>query len=125
MLFYLIRKVETKPGKSIFRKKNFAGSTSVSVFTDIHLLKNLFKVKILSCFLTGLVRFYRYAISPLLPAACRYAPTCSQYMLEAIRMHGPFRGTAMGLRRIGRCHPWGGHGYDPVPPKNEPPEVTK
>lgn len=62
-----------------------------------------------------LVRFYQLAISPLYPATCRYSPTCSQYMLEALQKHGPFKGLWLGLRRIGRCHPWGGHGYDPVP----------
>ncbi len=65
----------------------------------------------------GVVRFYQTAISPHLPASCRYTPTCSQYMIEAIREHGAFRGTWLGLKRIGRCHPWGGCGYDPVPPK--------
>jgi putative membrane protein insertion efficiency factor len=62
-----------------------------------------------------LVRFYQLAISPHLPGACRYQPTCSQYMIEAISKHGSLKGTWMGLKRIGRCHPWGGHGFDPVP----------
>lgn len=64
------------------------------------------------------VRIYQYAISPYLPAACRYTPTCSQYMVEALRIHGPVKGLWLGIRRIGRCHPWGGHGYDPVPEKH-------
>jgi len=64
----------------------------------------------------ALVRVYQYVISPWWPASCRYTPTCSVYMVQAIRQHGPFRGGWMGLRRLGRCHPWGGHGYDPVPP---------
>lgn len=59
--------------------------------------------------------FYRYAISPLKPATCRYTPTCSQYAIEAIKKHGPFKGSLLAANRIGRCHPWGGHGYDPVP----------
>ncbi len=63
------------------------------------------------------IRFYQVAISPLLPAACRFTPTCSQYAVEAIRIHGPLRGLWLALRRILRCHPWGGSGYDPVPPK--------
>ncbi|HMN90561.1 MAG TPA: membrane protein insertion efficiency factor YidD [Saprospiraceae bacterium] len=63
------------------------------------------------------VRFYQLAISPLLPSSCRYQPTCSHYMIEAIQEWGPLKGTWLGLRRIGRCHPWGGHGYDPVPKK--------
>lgn len=65
--------------------------------------------------LMALVRFYRAAISPWTPAACRYDPTCSAYMLEALEKHGALRGGWMGTRRIMRCHPWGGSGYDPVP----------
>lgn len=65
--------------------------------------------------LIGLVRVYQYAVSPYLPNACRYTPTCSQYAIEAIRKHGAGRGGWLALRRISRCHPWGGHGYDPVP----------
>lgn len=67
--------------------------------------------------LIGLVKFYQGAISPYTPSACRYNPTCSHYMIEAIKVHGPFKGTLLGLKRIGRCHPWGGSGHDPVPPK--------
>jgi putative membrane protein insertion efficiency factor len=58
---------------------------------------------------------YQRAISPLLPASCRYVPTCSQYAVEAVMKHGIFRGGWLALRRILRCHPWGGSGYDPVP----------
>lgn len=61
------------------------------------------------------IRFYQYAISPWLGSNCRYTPTCSHYMIEAIETWGIVRGTWLGLKRIGRCHPWGGHGYDPVP----------
>ncbi|MDY4043848.1 MAG: membrane protein insertion efficiency factor YidD [Marinifilaceae bacterium] len=61
------------------------------------------------------IKFYRQAISPWLPPACRYTPTCSQYAMEAILKYGPFKGTWLALRRILRCHPWGGSGYDPVP----------
>lgn len=60
------------------------------------------------------VKFYQYAISPLLPNSCRYTPTCSQYMIGAVKKYGPLKGGWMGLKRIGRCHPWGGHGHDPV-----------
>ncbi|MDX2302574.1 MAG: membrane protein insertion efficiency factor YidD [Microscillaceae bacterium] len=74
----------------------------------------------MSFWLIALVRFYQYAISPYTPAACRYHPTCSQYMVEALRIHGPFKGLWLGIRRIARCHPWGGEGYDPVPPKKHP-----
>lgn len=61
------------------------------------------------------VHLYRNAISPLLPPSCRYTPTCSQYAIEALRKHGPLRGSWLTLRRLMRCHPWGGSGYDPVP----------
>lgn len=61
------------------------------------------------------VHFYRMCISPMLPPSCRFTPTCSQYALEALRRHGPLRGTWLAIRRILRCHPWGGSGYDPVP----------
>ena len=62
----------------------------------------------------GLVKFYQYCISPLTPASCRYTPTCSQYALEALQKYGAFKGGWMALKRIVRCHPWGGYGYDPV-----------
>lgn len=61
------------------------------------------------------IRFYQRFISPLTPPACRYTPTCSQYAVEAIRRHGPVRGLWLAIKRIIRCHPWGGSGYDPVP----------
>lgn len=60
------------------------------------------------------VRFYQGAISPFLPNACRYTPTCSQYMIESIQEWGFLKGLWLGLKRIGRCHPWGGFGWDPV-----------
>jgi putative membrane protein insertion efficiency factor len=71
---------------------------------------------VLGSVLIGLIRFYRTAVSPLTPPTCRYTPTCSAYALEAIERHGATRGGWLALRRILRCHPWGGHGYDPVPP---------
>lgn len=61
------------------------------------------------------VHLYRCCISPLLPPSCRFTPTCSQYAVEALRKHGPLRGTWLTLKRLARCHPWGGSGYDPVP----------
>jgi len=61
------------------------------------------------------IKFYRGAISPMFPPSCRYTPTCSQYALEALRKHGPVKGLWLAVRRILRCHPWGGSGYDPVP----------
>jgi putative membrane protein insertion efficiency factor len=71
--------------------------------------------QILALPLRGLVWLYRYAISPLIGANCRYEPTCSVYAEEALRKHGAFKGGWLALKRIGRCHPWGGSGYDPVP----------
>jgi putative membrane protein insertion efficiency factor len=65
--------------------------------------------------LIGLIRFYQIAISPLLRPSCRFNPSCSRYGIEAIRKHGPFKGGYLTIRRLMRCHPWGGHGYDPVP----------
>jgi uncharacterized protein len=62
-----------------------------------------------------IIRFYQLAISPYLRPSCRYTPSCSQYYIEAVKKHGPFKGSYLGLKRIFRCHPWGGHGYDPVP----------
>ena len=62
-----------------------------------------------------LVRIYQGAISPLLPGACRFTPSCSEYGVQALRKHGPWRGGWLTLKRILSCHPWGGHGYDPVP----------
>lgn len=78
----------------------------------LRFLKNIF-----SKLLIVLVRFYQLAISPMLGQNCRHAPTCSQYTIEAIREWGPLKGSWLGAKRIGRCHPWGTHGYDPVPKK--------
>jgi putative membrane protein insertion efficiency factor len=63
------------------------------------------------------IRLYQWTISPLLPASCRHVPTCSEYAVEALKIHGLITGTYLAIRRILRCHPWGTHGYDPVPPK--------
>lgn len=63
------------------------------------------------------IRFYQYAISPYTPASCRHIPTCSQYAIEALKIHGVFYGMYLAIRRFLRCHPWGTHGYDPVPPR--------
>ena len=71
--------------------------------------------------LLGLVWLYRLLISPWLGNNCRYQPSCSQYALDALRLHGAFRGSWLAAKRIGRCHPWGGSGYDPVPEKVEDP----
>jgi putative membrane protein insertion efficiency factor len=65
------------------------------------------------------VRAYQWFISPLLPPSCRYEPTCSVYAVEAFQQHGLIRGTFLTARRLLRCHPWGGSGYDPVPGAHE------
>jgi uncharacterized protein len=67
--------------------------------------------------LRAMVLAYRYTISPLLGPRCRYLPTCSEYCLEALALHGAFKGSWLTVRRLLRCHPWGGAGHDPVPPK--------
>lgn len=69
----------------------------------------------LRAFFLLLVRFYQLAISPMIPPRCRYVPTCSQYAIEALHKHGACKGGYLAIKRICRCHPWGGSGYDPVP----------
>ena len=80
-------------------------------------LRRLWKLftRLLARLMLGLRWFYRHCISPFTPAACRYTPTCSQYAVEAIKKYGPFRGGWLAFKRILRCNPWGGSGYDPVP----------
>ncbi len=65
-----------------------------------------------------LVRIYQVAISPYFPSSCRYQPTCSHYTLEALKVHGLFRGGWLAIKRISSCHPLGGSGFDPVPPED-------
>ena len=71
--------------------------------------------------LIGPIRLYQYVISPVLPPSCRFTPSCSHYAIEAIKTHGPLKGSLLAVRRLSRCHPitWlgGSHGYDPVPPR--------
>ena len=72
--------------------------------------------KISRLLLIGLARGYQLLISPVLPQPCRFDPTCSRYTIEAVQVHGAARGGWLAVRRIARCHPWGGNsGYDPVP----------
>ncbi|MGR3290723.1 MAG: membrane protein insertion efficiency factor YidD [Paracoccaceae bacterium] len=66
------------------------------------------------------IRLYRTVFSPLVGKSCRYQPTCSAYALEALEKHGALKGTYLAVRRIGRCHPFGSNGYDPVPDPREP-----
>lgn len=73
--------------------------------------------KILVFPLILLIRGYQNYISPFTPASCRYSPTCSQYTIEALKVHGLFKGGWLAIKRIASCNPWGGSGFDPVPPK--------
>ncbi|MBN8543860.1 MAG: membrane protein insertion efficiency factor YidD [Alphaproteobacteria bacterium] len=75
--------------------------------------------KLLTLFFKAMIRVYQLAISPFTPPACRYLPTCSQYAAEAIKVHGACAGGWLALKRIARCHPWGGSGIDNVPEKHE------
>jgi uncharacterized protein len=70
---------------------------------------------VLTLLLRGLIRGYQLFLSPVLPPSCRYLPSCSDYAAEAIDKYGAVAGSWLALRRLGRCHPWGGSGYDPVP----------
>jgi putative membrane protein insertion efficiency factor len=72
-------------------------------------------MKLVSYPLILLIRAYQWTLSPVLPMSCRYLPSCSQYACEALARHGVVRGGWLALRRIARCHPWGGSGFDPVP----------
>jgi uncharacterized protein len=74
---------------------------------------------IISGFFILLFKFYQLSVSPLLPNSCRYTPTCSQYAIQALKDHGVITGLALGIFRIARCNPWGGHGFDPVPEKGK------
>lgn len=74
--------------------------------------------RLLALPLIGLVKLYRLAISPWLGGNCRYEPSCSAYAIEALQRHGPLRGSWLAVKRIGRCHPWAGAGFDPVPAGN-------
>ena len=72
-------------------------------------------LKILAVPFIILIKLYQLLISPLFPSSCRYTPTCSNYTLEALKKYGVLKGSWLGIKRILRCHPWGGSGYDPVP----------
>jgi hypothetical protein len=70
---------------------------------------------VIGLMLRAVIRVYQLLMAPVLPPSCRYLPSCSHYAEEAIARHGPWRGTFLAARRLRRCHPWGGSGYDPVP----------
>lgn len=71
--------------------------------------------RLLSNFFIFLIKVYQYTLSPFIGRSCRYYPTCSNYGIEAFKKHGPFKGFILTAKRFLSCHPWGGHGYDPVP----------
>ncbi len=72
-------------------------------------------LQILSFPFIAIIKLYQLVISPWLGPSCRYIPTCSQYAIEALKKYGPLKGLWLTLKRIAKCHPWGGHGHDPVP----------
>jgi putative membrane protein insertion efficiency factor len=74
-----------------------------------------FLLRVLSLPLIALIKIYQWIVSPYLGPKCRFTPSCSQYAVEALHKYGFFKGLLLAVKRIGRCHPWGGHGYDPVP----------
>ena len=74
-----------------------------------------FTVKALAYPLMFFIRGYQMFISPVLPSSCRFIPTCSEYSLQALRKYGILKGGWLSVKRVARCHPWGGHGHDPVP----------
>ena len=76
-----------------------------------------FVSRLASSALISAVRGYQVVLSPMMGGACRFEPSCSNYMIEALTVHGAAKGTLLGIWRILRCHPFGKHGYDPVPPK--------
>ena len=71
--------------------------------------------RVLGWAIRGVIRAYQLLLAPVLPPSCRYYPSCSHYAAEAVSRHGPWRGSLFAVRRVLRCHPWGGSGYDPVP----------
>ena len=73
--------------------------------------------KIITYQIIIIIKFYQFFISPILGQNCRYLPTCSEYSIQSIKKFGFFKGTFLSLKRISKCHPWGNHGYDPVPNK--------
>jgi putative membrane protein insertion efficiency factor len=82
--------------------------TAIKKYLDIIL-------KLLAVPFILLIKIYQLLISPLFPSSCRFSPTCSSYSLDALKKYGLLKGSWLGIKRISRCHPWGGSGYDPVP----------
>jgi putative membrane protein insertion efficiency factor len=87
--------------------------SSIDIMNFNNLLKKFFQILALP--LIVLIKIYQLLVSPLIPPSCRFTPTCSHYSLEALKKYGILKGGWLSFRRIIRCHPWGGSGYDPVP----------
>lgn len=100
----------------ILNKKSFISLSQKILLMDS---VKVFLKRLLYYILISPVKFYQFAISPFTPSSCRHVPTCSAYFVEAVRVHG-IKGVWLGLRRIAKCHPWGSHGYDPVPQRDKP-----
>jgi uncharacterized protein len=100
--------------KQVGQTELFTQSTSGQLISKFDKVK-IFEQTAMKFLLISLVKVYQAILSPYLPNSCRYTPTCSQYMIQAISKHGTFRGGWMGIKRLARCHPWGGSGFDPVP----------
>ena len=82
----------------------------VTKLNKTHSLKKIFVFP-----LVIIIKLYQFVISPLTPSSCRYSPTCSQYSLEALKKYGIIKGVSLTFKRLIKCHPWGGSGYDPIP----------
>lgn len=95
----------------IFGKRSSVGSGGIRVKTQL-------KTAVVK-FLQLVLKLYYWAVSPLLGNRCRFVPSCSEYAQQALETHGAARGTVLTVKRLCRCHPWGGHGFDPVPPPKE------
>ena len=91
-----------------------SGSSQTKFRSCLILINDAFR-KVFSFLLLIPIYFYRTCISPMTPPSCRFTPTCSAYAVEAIKKYGPVKGFYLAVKRILRCHPWGGSGYDPVP----------
>jgi uncharacterized protein len=90
-------------------EEQISGDESGSEFSVIRAMKYAFALPFIL-----LIRFYQLVISPWIGPKCRFTPTCSQYGIEALRKYGPIKGLWLTIKRVSRCHPWGGSGYDPL-----------
>ena len=93
-----------------------SGCRGVGAARGSRVLYQRYRARVMCAALRGAIRVYQLFLSPLLLPSCRYVPSCSEYAAEAIGRHGALQGSVLALRRLARCHPWGGSGYDPVPP---------